>query len=77
MSRLIIISNRLPVTIDQKEGELHFYPSAGGLATGLISMETELERIWVGWPGQEIKNRSKQKDVEGNFTKRWSDPGIS
>ncbi len=64
MPRLIIISNRLPVTIDQKEGELYFYPSAGGLATGLKSMETDLERIWIGWPGQEIDNESDRQEVK-------------
>ena len=70
MPRLIIISNRLPVTIDQKkEGGLHFYPSAGGLATGLKSMETDLERIWIGWPGQEIKDVQKQEDVKNRLKK--------
>ncbi len=69
MPRLIIISNRLPVTVDQKEGELHFYPSAGGLATGLKSMETDLERIWIGWPGQEIDNKTKKEKVKEKLLK--------
>ena len=69
MPRLIIISNRLPVTIDQKEGELHFYPSAGGLATGLKSMETDLEKIWIGWPGQEIESKINQEEVKEQLIK--------
>ncbi len=69
MPRLIIVSNRLPVTIDQKAGELHFYPSAGGLATGLTSMETNLERIWIGWPGQEITGKQDQEDVKEKLAK--------
>ena len=63
MSRLIIISNRLPVTIDKKKGELFYYPSAGGLATGLNSLDTKLERLWIGWPGQEIEDLSEQKKI--------------
>lgn len=54
MSRLIIISNRLPVTIDKKDGELFYYPSAGGLATGLKSLDDVMEKIWLGWPGKVI-----------------------
>lgn len=61
MSRLVIISNRLPVTIDKKNGELFFYPSAGGLATGLNSLDDSIPRIWIGWPGQDIK---KEKERE-------------
>ncbi|MEM6380901.1 MAG: bifunctional alpha,alpha-trehalose-phosphate synthase (UDP-forming)/trehalose-phosphatase, partial [Bacteroidota bacterium] len=54
MPRLIIISNRLPITIDKKQGELMYHPSAGGLATGLSSLDKSVEKIWIGWPGQAI-----------------------
>lgn len=57
MSRLIIVSNRLPVTIGVKEGgELIYHPSAGGLATGLNSLDDSINKIWIGWPGKNIKN---------------------
>lgn len=50
--RLIIISNRLPVKANQKEnGEISFQRSEGGLATGLGSLETNIEKHWIGWPG--------------------------
>ena len=35
MSRLLIVSNRLPITLTQKEGRLEVARSSGGLATGL------------------------------------------
>ena len=35
MSRLLIVSNRLPVNVVKKGKSLRFKPSAGGLATGL------------------------------------------
>ena len=37
MQRIILVSNRLPVTVEKKKGELHFRNSTGGLATGLDS----------------------------------------
>lgn len=69
MSRIIIISNRLPVTIDKKDGELHYYPSAGGLATGLNSLDQNLERLWIGWPGKEINDKREQQTIEENLEK--------
>jgi trehalose 6-phosphate synthase/phosphatase len=51
MSRLLLVSNRLPVTV-QGEGEAtELIPSAGGLATALRSLPDATERLWVGWPG--------------------------
>ncbi|NRB65227.1 MAG: bifunctional alpha,alpha-trehalose-phosphate synthase (UDP-forming)/trehalose-phosphatase [Saprospiraceae bacterium] len=57
MSRLIIVSNRLPITIDTVAGgELIYHPSAGGLATGLNSLDDTMEKIWIGWPGKDIRS---------------------
>ena len=69
MSRLIIVSNRLPITIDKKHGELIYYPSAGGLATGLNSLDDSLDRLWVGWPGREIKDEDERHTVEADLAK--------
>ena len=35
VDRLLIVSNRLPVTVKAELGEVRVVPSAGGLATGL------------------------------------------
>lgn len=54
---LIVISNRLPLTIKDRDGRLEFTGSAGGLATGLQAYlhrggpDKATERTWVGWPG--------------------------
>lgn len=52
MSRLIIVSNRLPVKInpDEKEG-FTVTPSTGGLATGMKSVYKNFESLWFGWSG--------------------------
>lgn len=63
MPRLVIISNRLPITINRKDGELHYHPSAGGLATGLNSLDQSLERVWIGWPGEEVNDPDEQDRI--------------
>ena len=69
MSRLIIISNRLPVTIDKSEGELHYHPSAGGLATGLNSLDDSTDRLWIGWPGQAINEPFEREAIREELQK--------
>lgn len=49
--RLFIISNRLPVKARKENGKYIFSRSEGGLATGLDSLKTNLEKHWIGWPG--------------------------
>ncbi len=49
--RLIIISNRLPISIQEINEEFIFSQSSGGLATGLSSLNLDIERLWIGWPG--------------------------
>ena len=51
IERLVLVSNRLPVTVDRKKGDLDFHPSVGGLATGLASFYKARESLWIGWPG--------------------------
>ena len=63
MSRLIIISNRLPVSIVEKNGEYTLKPSAGGLATGLKSLATAHELIWVGWPGINVTQQEPKRKI--------------
>ena len=57
--RLLIVSNRLSVTVVEQQGRLTFKESVGGLASGLSAYLdslkgaafTQSDHIWVGWPG--------------------------
>lgn len=69
MSRIIIVSNRLPVTVNKRKGELIFYPSAGGLATGLNSLDEQWDKIWVGWPGEEIRDAKQRESIKESLEK--------
>ncbi|MBN2289059.1 MAG: bifunctional alpha,alpha-trehalose-phosphate synthase (UDP-forming)/trehalose-phosphatase [Candidatus Glassbacteria bacterium] len=51
MDNLMLVSNRLPVSIERRKGELQFRPSVGGLATGLASFYKSYESRWIGWSG--------------------------
>ena len=62
--RLIIVANRLPVDITEKNGRIKFEKSVGGVATGLSSLYKQYESIWIGWPGGAIdKSASPAKKV--------------
>jgi trehalose 6-phosphate synthase/phosphatase len=51
MSRVMLVSNRLPITIHRDSDRLRFERSSGGLATGLRPTHERDTGIWVGWPG--------------------------
>ena len=69
MPRLIIISNRLPVTVNRKQGELIFYPSAGGLATGLNSLDESIDKTWIGWPGEALDDEWERESVKRDLAR--------
>ncbi|HEX7624852.1 MAG TPA: bifunctional alpha,alpha-trehalose-phosphate synthase (UDP-forming)/trehalose-phosphatase [Anaeromyxobacteraceae bacterium] len=52
MARLLIVSNRLPVTVKRPEGgAVSVERSTGGLATGMKGPHERLGGLWIGWPG--------------------------
>lgn len=51
MPRILIVSNTLPIRITKRKGVLNYYPSPGGLATGLSPLYTSGNNRWIGWPG--------------------------
>ncbi|KAA8495657.1 Alpha,alpha-trehalose-phosphate synthase UDP-forming A [Porphyridium purpureum] len=55
-TKLIVVSNRLPVTIqrDPNTGEFEFKMSSGGLVSALAGVKHELPFVWVGWTGAEM-----------------------
>src|SRR5688572_24859406 len=52
MSRVLIVSNRLPISVTRDDtGALRVSRSAGGLATGLAQVHARSGGAWIGWPG--------------------------
>ncbi|KAI1003370.1 Alpha,alpha-trehalose-phosphate synthase [Podosphaera aphanis] len=53
--RLLLVSNRLPITIKRSEdGSYAFSMSSGGLVTGLSGLAKTTTFQWYGWPGLEV-----------------------
>ena len=49
MKRLLVVSSRLPVQIEKRRGETTLKPSVGGVATGMSSVVSDNECLWLGW----------------------------
>ena len=77
--RLVIVSNRLPVTVVEENHVLQFKESVGGLATGLSSYVNSLMKnpsgnanyLWVGWPGINLPEK-KQQELGSRLEKDFS-----
>lgn len=51
MPRVLLASNRLPVTLAAGSDGITVSQSSGGLATALGSVHTQGNSLWFGWPG--------------------------
>ena len=62
--KLLLVSNRLPVTIEKRKGQFHYRQSVGGLATGLSSLQEGHNQQWIGWcglPSNSLDSKQKQE----------------
>ncbi|KAI9592158.1 glycosyltransferase family 20-domain-containing protein [Syncephalis fuscata] len=61
-TRLLVVSNRLPITIKQTENqEWTFAMSSGGLVSALSGVKKLMSFTWIGWPGLDIKEEEREK----------------
>lgn len=61
MGRLLLVSNRLPITVRNDRGPLQVTRSTGGLATGLRGVHATPDTLWVGWPGDTARMSDGQR----------------
>lgn len=59
--RLLIVSNRLPVTIHQDGDEFTVVRSSGGLATALSHPHAARNSLWLGWPGSAYESAADRR----------------
>lgn len=65
--RLIVVSNRLPITIKRKSkrssgngaGNYEFSMSSGGLVSALVALKKSMDFLWFGWCGFEVPEADK------------------
>ncbi|KAB2111673.1 Alpha,alpha-trehalose-phosphate synthase [UDP-forming] 1 [Alternaria gaisen] len=59
--RLLLVSNRLPITIKRSdEGKYDMSMSSGGLVSGLSGLSKTTTFQWYGWPGLEVPEDETQ-----------------
>ncbi|MEJ6981292.1 bifunctional alpha,alpha-trehalose-phosphate synthase (UDP-forming)/trehalose-phosphatase [Pedobacter sp. P351] len=68
MSKTIIISNRFPVKVSEKNGDFDLNPAEGGLATGLGSVYKNGDNVWIGWPGLQINGEKNQLIIKDRLS---------
>jgi trehalose 6-phosphate synthase/phosphatase len=61
MPRLLLVSNRLPVTVKTDGARVTVTASPGGLATGLRKPHEESGGLWLGWPGDVSRLTTRQR----------------
>jgi trehalose 6-phosphate synthase/phosphatase len=61
--KLIIVSNRLPITVAKRGSALKLQSSVGGLATGLDTFHKSYKSLWIGWPGYAAGKDTKEKSM--------------
>jgi trehalose 6-phosphate synthase/phosphatase len=71
MNRLLIIANRLPVSVTVRSGNISFQRSPGGLASGLASLPKSYDQLWIGWPG--ITSEKLKTDDRAQIAKKLAD----
>ena len=80
--RLVIVSNRLPYSVQIQEDSLNLHRSAGGLVSGLTSYLSSIkkasgensESLWIGWPGQSIPEELQQPLIDRSASEFQSYP---
>lgn len=70
--RILLVSNRFPITVKKEKGRLYFRESIGGLATGLSSIHKEQNYVWVGWPGFIPSSSRKKEKIESILSEKYN-----
>ena len=68
-SRLVIVSNRLPIVLKrQNNGKWAASPGSGGLVTALEPVIRDRGGLWIGWPGTTEVELSLLEDLMAGTT---------
>jgi len=73
MQRILLVSNRLPVTLERRKGAIEYNYSVGGLATGLKAIYKSYKSLWIGWNGIPVENLStvEQKQIAKKLREKY------
>ncbi len=74
MGRLILVANRLPVSVDLSGGAVKVQPSSGGLASGMRGLAKAEHVSWVGWPGGSPDSDEQRATLEEQLREHSATP---
>jgi alpha,alpha-trehalose-phosphate synthase [UDP-forming] len=61
--RLLVVSNRLPIVLEKKNGDWSLKPGAGGLVSALAPVLSHRGGVWIGWPGMPLEEGGSWEPV--------------
>ncbi|MFN8061081.1 MAG: bifunctional alpha,alpha-trehalose-phosphate synthase (UDP-forming)/trehalose-phosphatase [Vicinamibacterales bacterium] len=67
-TRLLVVANRLPVSVKATGDAVSLTRSGGGLVTGLKPRHDRGDGIWIGWPGECAElSQERRRDLDGEL----------
>ncbi len=75
MDKIVLVSNRLPITLSRRGGSINLQSSVGGLARSLDVIRGRFKVVWVGWPGlPEEDLADMEEELGGKLTEVGLNP---
>jgi trehalose 6-phosphate synthase/phosphatase len=65
--RLVIVSNRLPITLVKQNERVIARRSSGGLVSALEPVLEQRGGVWVGWPGVQLATADEMPDAGTSY----------
>src|SRR5262245_11831087 len=72
LTRLVVVSNRLPLTLRQSETGWITERSSGGLASAMTPLLQKSEGIWVGWSGEIVEDGEGGGQERRKILESWA-----
>ncbi|KAG0294224.1 Trehalose-6-P synthase/phosphatase complex synthase subunit [Dissophora globulifera] len=70
--RLLVVSNRLPVTITKDaSGNYQYKMSSGGLVSALSGLKRMMKFTWIGWPGLDFPEEDRPR-IQKELLEKYS-----
>lgn len=69
--KLLIVSNRLPIVVENVAGQKRAEPASGGLVTALTSLVKQSHATWIGWPGPSVGEQEASALAQLALQKNW------
>lgn len=67
---LIVVSNRLPLSIKKENGKITTTMSSGGLVTALSGLAAKVDFTWLGWPAITFPDPEEQRAAEASLREK-------